>query len=153
RLSLGMGGMHGSYAANMALYDSDLLINIGARFDDRLTGNLKKFAPQAKVAHIDIDPAEIGKNVSTDIPIVADAKKALEALLKRNISMPAYDEWQKIIQGNSEKYRLCYEQNDEAMSPQWLMKSHTEYTNGEAVVATDVGHHQMLAAQFYGIEE
>lgn len=153
RLSLGMGGMHGSYAANMALYDSDLLINIGARFDDRLTGNLKKFAPQAKVAHIDIDPAEIGKNVSTDIPIVADAKKALEALLKRNISMPAHEEWHKTIQGNSEKYPLWYEQTDEAISPQWLLKRLTEYTNGEAVVTTDVGQHQMWAAQFYEMEK
>src|SRR5699024_1992733 len=127
KLSLGMGGMHGSYAANMALYEADLLINIGARFDDRLTGNLKNFAPNAKVAHIDIDPAEIGKNVSTDIPIVADAKKALEALLKRNISMPAHEEWHKTIQGNSEKYPLWYEQTDEAISPQWLLKRLTEY--------------------------
>src|SRR5699024_4057124 len=147
RLSLGMGGMHGSYAANMALNDSDLLINIGARFDERLTGNLKKFAPQAKVVHIDIDPTEIGKKVSTDIPIVADAKKALEALLKRNISMPAHEEWHKTIQGNSEKYPLWYVQTDEAISPQWLLKRLTEYTNGEAVVTTDVGQHQMWVAQ------
>ena len=77
--------MHGSYTANMAMYECDLLINIGARFDDRLTGNLKHFAPHAKVAHIDIDPAEIGKNVPTEIPVVADAKKALQALLKKNI--------------------------------------------------------------------
>src|SRR5699024_3734740 len=101
-----MRGVDGSFSANIALYESVLLIIIGARFDDRLTGNLKKFGPQAKVSHIDIDPAEIGKNVSTDIPIVADAKKALEALLKRNISMPAHEEWHKTIQGNSEKYPL-----------------------------------------------
>src|SRR5699024_9037039 len=77
-LALGMGGMHGSYAANMAMYECDYLINIGARFDDRLTGNLDHYAPNAKVAHIDIDPAEIGKNVVTEIPVVADAKEALQ---------------------------------------------------------------------------
>ena len=82
-LSLGMGGMHGTYTANMAMYECDLLINIGARFDDRLTGNLAHFAPNAKVAHIDIDPAEIGKNIKTEIPVVADAKEALKALLKK----------------------------------------------------------------------
>lgn len=81
-LFLGMGGMHGSYTANMALYECDLLINIGARFDDRLTGNLAYFAKGATVAHIDIDPAEIGKNVPTEIPIVASAKRALEVLLE-----------------------------------------------------------------------
>lgn len=153
QLSLGMGGMHGSYAANMALYDSDLLINIGARFDDRLTGNLQKFASQAKVAHIDIDPAEIGKNVPTDIPIVADAKKALEALLKRNIDMPEHQGWHTTIQENSEKYPLWYAHSDEAISPQWLLKKLTEYTKGEAVVTTDVGQHQMWAAQFYEMEK
>src|SRR5699024_4808021 len=76
-LSLGMGGMHGTYASNMALYNTDLLINIGSRFDDRLTGNLEHFAPTAIIAHIDIDPAEIGKNINTHIPIVSDAKNAL----------------------------------------------------------------------------
>ena len=153
RLSLGMGGMHGSYTANMALYEADLLINIGARFDDRLTGNLEKFAPYAKVAHIDIDPAEIGKNVQTNIPVVSDAKKALEALLKRNISMPDHQAWHTIIEENSENYPLWYEHSDEAISPQWLMKQIKEFTHGEAVVTTDVGQHQMWAAQFYEMEK
>src|SRR5690625_2507418 len=148
-----MGGMHGSYAANMALYDSDLMVEIDIRLNHTLTVNLIYFAAQVKVSHNDIDPAEIGKNVSTDIPIVADAKKALEALLKRNISMPAHEEWHKTIQGNSEKYPLWYEQTDEAISPQWLLKRLTEYTNGEAVVTTDVGQHQMWAAQFYEMEK
>ena len=85
--------MHGTYTANMALYECDLLINIGARFDDRLTGNLKHFAPNAKVAHIDIDPAEIGKNVATQIPIVADAKEALSELNKQKIKSPDHSEW------------------------------------------------------------
>src|SRR5699024_10371650 len=92
-LSLGMAGMHGSYTANMAIYDCDLLINIGARFDDRLTGNLEHFAPKATIAHIDIDPAEIGKNISTEIPVVADAKEALAALLKKKIVAPNASEW------------------------------------------------------------
>src|SRR5699024_9288515 len=92
-LSLGMGGMHGSYAANMAMYECDLLINIGARFDDRLTGNLEHYAPKAKVAHIDIDPAEIGKNVKTEIPVVADAKEALKALLERDIKPLDHQAW------------------------------------------------------------
>ena len=82
-----MAGMHGTYAANMAISECDLLVNIGARFDDRLTGNLEKFAPNAKVVHIDIDPAEIGKNVPTEIPIVADAKEALKELLKQEIDI------------------------------------------------------------------
>src|SRR5699024_241023 len=92
-LALGMGGMHGSYAANMAMSESDLLINVGARFDDRLTGNLEKFASDAMIAHIDIDPAEIGKNVPTAIPIVADAKKALQYLLKQTIHKPDHNAW------------------------------------------------------------
>src|SRR5699024_11037145 len=152
-LSLGMGGMHGSYTANMAMYECDLLINIGARFDDRLTGNLKHFAPNAKVAHIDIDPAEIGKNVPTEIPVVADAKKALQALLKRNISMQDHQEWKEHLQQNKAKYPLWYDRSDEAISPQWFMKKIHELTNGEAIVTTDVGQHQMWAAQHYSLDK
>ncbi|MEI3604222.1 biosynthetic-type acetolactate synthase large subunit [Pseudogracilibacillus sp. SE30717A] len=152
-LSLGMGGMHGSYTANMALYECDLLINIGARFDDRLTGNLKHFAPNAKVAHIDIDPAEIGKNVPTEIPVVADAKKALQALLKRNISKPNHQEWMTKLQENKEKYPLWYERSDEAISPQWFLEKIHELTNGEAIVTTDVGQHQMWTAQYYTLDK
>lgn len=152
-LSLGMGGMHGSYTANMAMYECDLLINIGARFDDRLTGNLKHFAPNAKVAHIDIDPAEIGKNVPTEIPVVADAKKALQALLKRNISMQDHQEWKEHLQQNKAKYPLWYDRSDEAISPQWFMKKIHQLTNGEAIVTTDVGQHQMWAAQHYTLDK
>ena len=85
--------MHGTYTANMAITECDLLVNIGARFDDRLTGNLNLFAPNAKVIHIDIDPAEIGKNVPTEIPIVADAKEALKELLKQEINSPETNDW------------------------------------------------------------
>src|SRR5699024_164219 len=131
-LSLGMGGMHGSYTANNALYDCDLLINFGARFDDRLTGNLEKFAPKAKVAHVDIDPAEIGKNVPTEIPIVADAKKALQALLKTEVDMPDHSEWKATINKNKEEYPLWYNDSDDFISPQWLMQKIHEHSNGEA---------------------
>jgi len=92
-LFLGMGGMHGTYAANMALYEADLLINFGARFDDRLTGNLEHFAKFAKVAHVDIDPAEIGKVVDTDIPVVGDAKEALKMLLEEELIPGDTAEW------------------------------------------------------------
>ncbi|WP_181349087.1 acetolactate synthase large subunit [Thalassobacillus sp. CUG 92003] len=148
-LSLGMAGMHGRYAANMALYECDLLINIGARFDDRLTGNLKYFAPKAKVAHIDIDPAEIGKNVPTQIPIVADAKASLAELNRQNLTMKDHQEWLDLIQKNKDDYPLWHEQPEEKLVPQWLLQKVHEYTNGDAVVTTDVGQHQMWAAQYY----
>ena len=151
--SLGMAGMHGSYAANMAMYECDLMINIGARFDDRLTGNLKHFAPNAKVAHIDIDPAEIGKNVPTEIPVVADAKKALQALLKRDINMPDHAEWKAQLNEYKEKYPLWYERSEEAISPQWFLEKLHELTNGEAIVTTDVGQHQMWVAQYYTLDK
>ncbi|MFD1414251.1 acetolactate synthase large subunit [Oceanobacillus jeddahense] len=148
-LALGMGGMHGTYAANRAIYESDLLINIGARFDDRLTGNLQHFAPNAKVAHIDIDPAEIGKNVETAIPIVADAKQALNVLLQQEVNRGDYTEWLDKIKKNQKEYPLWYNRGDDPISPQWLIEQVHEKSNGEAVVTTDVGQHQMWAAQFY----
>src|SRR5699024_121772 len=148
-LFLGMAGMHGTYAANMALHDCDLLINIGARFDDRLTGNLEHFAPKAKVAHIDIDPAEIGENIHTEIPVVSDAKEALKALLNSDITQPNHQEWIEEIRRNKKDYPLWYNRSDEAISPQWLVEQVYELTEGKAIVTTDVGQHQMWAAQFY----
>ncbi|CDQ38844.1 biosynthetic-type acetolactate synthase large subunit [Virgibacillus salexigens] len=153
QLSLGMAGMHGTYAANMGLYECDLLINIGARFDDRLTGNLKHFAPHAKVAHIDIDPAEIGKNVQTEIPVVADAKEALEALLKRSVELGDQLVWKERLARYKQDYPLWYERSDQQISPQWLLERVHQITDGEAIVTTDVGQHQMWAAQFYSFEK
>lgn len=153
KLFLGMAGMHGTYASNIALHECDLLINIGARFDDRLTGKLADFAPDAKIAHVDIDPAEIGKNFQTEIPIVADAKEALTSLLKQQIEMPDHAEWKKKAMNNKETYPLWYNHSEEEISPQWLIEQAYEISNGEAIVTTDVGQHQMWAAQFYKFDK
>lgn len=153
RLFLGMGGMHGTYTANMAMYESDLLINIGARFDDRLTGNLQHFAKYATVAHIDIDPAEIGKNVETKIPIVADAKEALKKLLSLELIAPDAKEWMSKLQKNKQEYPLWHSDNEEGISPQRLTEMIHSITKGNAIVTTDVGQHQMWTAQYYGFNK
>ncbi|MEH7885886.1 acetolactate synthase large subunit [Bacillus sp. JJ1609] len=150
-LYLGMAGMHGCYAANMALYQCDLLINIGARFDDRLTGNLKHFAPNARVAHIDIDPAEIGKNVHTHIPVVGDAREALSQLVRQDTKPPEQDEWVETISSWKKDFPYYYE-NTGLLKPQKVMELLYEKTGGEAIVVTDVGQHQMWAAQYYQFE-
>lgn len=150
-LFVGMAGMHGCYSANMALYECDLLINIGARFDDRLTGNLQHFAPKATVAHIDIDPAEIGKNVPTQIPVVADAKEALTQLIAQEGKRPENTEWLNTIQEWKTKHPFHYEK-DATLKPQKVMEMLYEKTNGDAIVVTDVGQHQMWAAQYYPLK-
>jgi acetolactate synthase I/II/III large subunit len=150
-LFLGMAGMHGCYTANMALYHCDLLINIGARFDDRLTGNLEHFAPKAAVAHIDIDPAEIGKNVPTQIPVVGDAGEALRQLLGLEGSPPQQEDWAETLSAWKKDFPYHYE-NSEVLKPQKVMELLYEKTEGEAIVVTDVGQHQMWAAQYYQLQ-
>ncbi|MGX7203863.1 biosynthetic-type acetolactate synthase large subunit [Enterococcus pingfangensis] len=146
---LGMGGMHGAYAANMALMETDLLINIGSRFDDRLACSPEAFAPYAKVAHIDVDPVEIGKVIPTDVPIVGDAKIALQQMLAVEIGSPDYDEWRELCNERKRKHPLKYERDEKVIKPQEVVEIIGRITEGKSYVVTDVGQHQMWAAQFY----
>ncbi|MBU5364558.1 biosynthetic-type acetolactate synthase large subunit [Enterococcus devriesei] len=146
---LGMGGMHGTYAANIAMMETDLLINIGSRFDDRLACSPEAFAPHAKVAHIDVDPVEIGKIIKTDIPIVGDARIALQQMLEIELDSPDYAEWRIECQARKEKYPLKYKRDEQKIKPQEVVEIVGRITEGKAYVVTDVGQHQMWAAQFY----
>ncbi|EJN93193.1 acetolactate synthase large subunit [Streptococcus ratti] len=148
-LSLGMGGMHGSYASNMALTECDFLINFGSRFADRLTGNPKTFAQKAVVAHVDIDPAEIGKVVKTAIPVVGDAKQTLKQLLEADKVSTRHREWTDKVLQNKAKAPFSYKFDENIIKPQHAIETIGKLTKGEAVVITDVGQHQMWAAQFY----
>jgi acetolactate synthase I/II/III large subunit len=151
---LGMLGMHGTRAANYAMDEADLIVAIGARFDDRITGKLDEFAPRAKFIHIDIDPAEISKNVPAHIPIVGDAKNILPRLTAEYRSLPGepgrLDGWWDRIEAWRERHPLRYEDSaDSEIKPQYMIQALYEATGGEAIVTSDVGQHQMWTAQYY----
>lgn len=148
-LFLGMGGMHGSYAANIAFQECDFLLNVGSRFDDRLVPNAKKFAPKAEIAHIDIDPDEIGHIVRTQYSVVADAKKALEYLTTKKVSGHISSNWLERIQANKTEHAFSYQKSATDLKPQEVIQAVGEVTKGEAVIVTDVGQHQMWVAQYY----
>jgi acetolactate synthase-1/2/3 large subunit len=153
-LWLGMLGMHGTYRANMAISSCDLLIAVGVRFDDRVTGKTDMFAAQAKIVHIDIDPTTIRKNIPVAVPVVGDCKISLTALNqmvleeKLEQSMPPHEEWIEQITRWRNEYRLAYQQKD-IIKPQYVVEKLHELTRGEAIVATEVGQNQMWAAQYY----
>jgi len=151
-LSLGMLGMHGTVYANYAVSHSDLIIACGARFDDRVTGKLDTFAPQAKVIHIDIDPAEIGKNIRVHHPLSGDVKRVLSELIPR-LEVPQTDEWIQQIERWKEEYPLAYEQDDDVIKPQYVIEKLWELTKGEAIITTEVGQNQMWAAQYYRVSK
>ncbi|MCC6590288.1 MAG: biosynthetic-type acetolactate synthase large subunit [Bryobacterales bacterium] len=159
---ISMPGMHGSYAANMALTECDLLIALGVRFDDRVTGRLAAFAPHAKVIHVDIDPAEIGKNRAADLPIVGDVKKVLSKLNKvlvelapqqQAVNAAGRQEWWTMVRGWKEEHPLTPEFSTTEIKPQHLMKEIDRISGGRAVVCSDVGQHQMWSAQFIRFNE
>jgi len=155
---LGMLGMHGTRTANYAMDEADLIVAIGARFDDRITGKLSEFAPRAKFIHIDIDPAEISKNVPAHIPIVGDAKRILPRLTREYRALETdssrLDGWWERIRNWQERHPLRYEDSEDSeIKPQYMIEALYEATDGQAIVTSDVGQHQMWTAQWYHFPE
>ncbi|MCB9495118.1 MAG: biosynthetic-type acetolactate synthase large subunit [Desulfobacteraceae bacterium] len=152
---LGMLGMHGTYRANMAISESDLMLAVGVRFDDRVTGKTDEFATKSTIVHIDIDPTSIHKNVSVDIPIVGDCKETLEALNcllekeDKDAVAPKREQWKKTIDEWKSTTPLKYDQNEEVIKPQYVIEKLFEITKGEAIISTEVGQNQMWTAQYY----
>ena len=151
---MGMLGMHGTRTANYAMDEADLICCVGARFDDRITGKLSEFAPRAKFIHIDVDPAEISKNVPAHIPIVGDAKKILPKLTREYRALETdssrLDGWWDRIGNWQDKHPLRYEDSEDSeIKPQWMVQALYQATGGDAIVTSDVGQHQMWCAQYY----
>jgi len=159
RQFLGMLGMHGTYEANMSMHHCDVLIAIGARFDDRVTGNIEKFCPHAKIIHVDIDPSSISKNVKVDVPIVGSVPNVLQEMIKllkdgnRKPDQQALDEWWKQIAEWRGSDCLKFDRESDRVKPQAVMESLYRATNGDAFVTSDVGQHQMWAAQYYKFDK
>lgn len=151
-LLLGMLGMHGNYSSNMAMSETDLVISLGARFDDRVTGKLSEFAKYAKIIHVDIDPANIGKLVSVDYPIVGDLSfvisKMIE-LIKDEVNPDRYHAWRDILARYNALHPLKYDDSDDVLKPQWVIEQIGKLVGEKAIITSDVGQHQMWAAQFY----
>ena len=156
---LGMLGMHGTYEANMAMHDTDVLIAIGARFDDRVTGHIAHFCPNARIIHVDIDPSSISKNVRVDVPIVGPVKSVLKEMLrvlresKKSSNKAALKKWWEQIGTWRDAECLDYDRSHPQIKPQFAIETLHKVTGGDAFVASDVGQHQMFVAQFYGFDK
>ena len=150
-LLLGMLGMHGNYSSNMAMSETDLIISLGARFDDRVTGKLSEFGKYAKIIHVDIDPANISKIVTVDYPIVGDITEVLEVILPAldGVDTDRYEAWRKILKRYDELHPQSYVDSDEVIKPQWAIERIGELVGEDAIITSDVGQHQMWAAQHY----